>query len=220
VQHVWVISAALRKNVAPAPAAGTQPTDAANPQALSNRQLKKIKQRVFHAGEAAAAAAANSSSAASSSSAEAARAEAEQKMRALATSEALTKNARLAAAASKHSADATSSPTLGPASPALSASSSSSAAALSGTATATGSSSAASAASAGAAPEAKKPPPPPHHVAKHSVRVARGVVQGAAQWLSVRTFGSATECLAALKADGRTIWATNLSQTAIPLDMV
>jgi len=39
----------------------------------------------------------------------------------------------------------------------------------------------------------------------------------AAEWLSVREFSNSQECLSALRSDGRTVWATDLSQEAVPL---
>ena len=36
-------------------------------------------------------------------------------------------------------------------------------------------------------------------------------------WLDVRTFGDVDSCVRALRADGRQIWATDLSQQAVPL---
>ena len=39
----------------------------------------------------------------------------------------------------------------------------------------------------------------------------------AGKWLELRAFGSANECIAALRADGRQIWVSDLSQAAVSL---
>lgn len=42
--------------------------------------------------------------------------------------------------------------------------------------------------------------------------------QRAQEWLTLRTFRTTTECLSALRDDGYTVWVTDLSQHAVPLD--
>jgi tRNA G18 (ribose-2'-O)-methylase SpoU len=42
--------------------------------------------------------------------------------------------------------------------------------------------------------------------------------QRAQEWLTLRTFRTTTECLSALRHDGYTVWVTDLSQHAVPLD--
>jgi hypothetical protein len=48
-------------------------------------------------------------------------------------------------------------------------------------------------------------------------RISRRISKQSAKWLSVRHFPDTTSCIAALRAEGYTIWVTHLSQVAIPL---
>lgn len=47
-------------------------------------------------------------------------------------------------------------------------------------------------------------------VGKKRTRISKG----AAQWLDTRVFNSTAECVAALRGEGWTIWATDLSQAS------
>ncbi|MEM7309708.1 MAG: RNA methyltransferase [Planctomycetota bacterium] len=49
-------------------------------------------------------------------------------------------------------------------------------------------------------------------------RVRRAVTRGSHDWLTVRTFESTEELLAGLRAEGCTIWASDLSPEAEPVD--
>ncbi|KAG2454106.1 hypothetical protein HYH02_001145 [Chlamydomonas schloesseri] len=51
-------------------------------------------------------------------------------------------------------------------------------------------------------------------VSKKRGRIARC----SSQWLDIKTFATTAECVAALRADGREIWATDLAQSAILLE--
>eukprot|EP00198_Chlamydomonas_reinhardtii_P005129 XP_001694465.1 predicted protein [Chlamydomonas reinhardtii] len=51
-------------------------------------------------------------------------------------------------------------------------------------------------------------------ISKKRGRIARC----SSQWLDIRTFPTTAECVAALRADGREIWATDLAQSAILLE--
>ncbi|GIL48456.1 hypothetical protein Vafri_4975 [Volvox africanus] len=44
------------------------------------------------------------------------------------------------------------------------------------------------------------------------------IARCSSQWLDIRTFATTAECIAALHADRREIWATDLAQTALLLD--
>ena len=48
-------------------------------------------------------------------------------------------------------------------------------------------------------------------------RISRRIAKQSAEWLSVRHFSDTTSCLAALRAEGYTIWVTHLGQAAVPL---
>ena len=50
-----------------------------------------------------------------------------------------------------------------------------------------------------------------------NISVAPGLAKGCEQWLDLRFFDSTEGLLAALRADGREVWATTLSTTAVPL---
>jgi tRNA G18 (ribose-2'-O)-methylase SpoU len=45
----------------------------------------------------------------------------------------------------------------------------------------------------------------------------RKFAQNATEWLTIHEFGTTTECLQRLKADGYQVWVTDLSQEAVPL---
>jgi tRNA (guanosine-2'-O-)-methyltransferase len=47
-----------------------------------------------------------------------------------------------------------------------------------------------------------------------AARLSRGVTRGAAAWLELRRYRTPAECVAALRAEGWTIWATDLSPAA------
>jgi len=51
-----------------------------------------------------------------------------------------------------------------------------------------------------------------------SEAMSPGVTRGAAQWLDLRRFADPAACVAALKAEGWTIWATDLSPSAEPAE--
>jgi tRNA G18 (ribose-2'-O)-methylase SpoU len=48
-------------------------------------------------------------------------------------------------------------------------------------------------------------------------RFSRRISKQSAEWLSIRHFPDTTSCVAALRAEGYTVWVTHLSQAAIPL---
>lgn len=49
-------------------------------------------------------------------------------------------------------------------------------------------------------------------------RATKSVTRGSHQWLTVRFFEDTTECVAALRKEGCTIWATDLSPQAVPVE--
>jgi len=53
---------------------------------------------------------------------------------------------------------------------------------------------------------------------KKKKKFNRAITKGKEDWLSIREFTSTKSCIEALQADGREIWATDLSQTAIDLE--
>lgn len=54
-------------------------------------------------------------------------------------------------------------------------------------------------------------------VKKHKSGGTKKITKNCSVWLSIREFTSISDCIAALRADGRTIWATDLSPQALPL---
>jgi len=48
---------------------------------------------------------------------------------------------------------------------------------------------------------------------------SKKVTKNCAFWLTIRHFPTITDCIQALKADGREIWATDLSNNAVPLEL-
>lgn len=54
-------------------------------------------------------------------------------------------------------------------------------------------------------------------VKKHKSGGTKKITKNCSVWLSIREFTSISDCIAALRADGRTIWATDLSPEALPL---
>lgn len=48
--------------------------------------------------------------------------------------------------------------------------------------------------------------------------IAGAISMSSGRWLTLRHFASTTECIAALRAEGREIWVTTLTPTAQPLD--
>jgi tRNA G18 (ribose-2'-O)-methylase SpoU len=46
----------------------------------------------------------------------------------------------------------------------------------------------------------------------------RRITRGSDDWLTIRSFETTTECIAALREDGREIWVTDLSKSAIQLE--
>lgn len=54
-------------------------------------------------------------------------------------------------------------------------------------------------------------------VKKHKSGGTKKITKNCSVWLSIREFTSISDCIAALREDGRTIWATDLSPQALPL---
>lgn len=54
-------------------------------------------------------------------------------------------------------------------------------------------------------------------VKKHKSGGTKKITKNCSVWLSLREFSSISDCIAALREDGRTIWATDLSPQALPL---
>ncbi|GAB9469803.1 hypothetical protein Gpo141_00007070 [Globisporangium polare] len=54
-------------------------------------------------------------------------------------------------------------------------------------------------------------------VKKHKSGGTKKITKNCSVWLSIREFTSISDCVAALREDGRTIWATDLSPQALPL---
>lgn len=53
------------------------------------------------------------------------------------------------------------------------------------------------------------------YVDKGELSRKRGrIARCSSQWLDIRTFPTTAECVAALQADGREIWATHLAQAS------
>lgn len=49
--------------------------------------------------------------------------------------------------------------------------------------------------------------------------ISRKITKGTDSFLTIREFQTTSDCIKALKQDGRTIWATDLSPQAVPLDL-
>ncbi len=212
----------------PPPAAATAPPPTPVPDAaaqavagLSNRQKKKINQKAFHAGLAAIAADATASAAKSltattaASETAAVRAAAAAAMVTTATESMLKANAERAAAEQKARTKNAKQRLRTQNAAAIAADAKTSAAGGSGSGSGGGSDtgSGSGIGSGGAAA------PTGSSGSASNFQAARGIVRGSAQWLTVKLFHTVKECVAALRADNRTIWATNLSQKAIPLDL-
>ena len=54
--------------------------------------------------------------------------------------------------------------------------------------------------------------------ARNAAKFHRGVSKGAHNWLKIRSFENPTDCIEALRAAGRTIWATDLGRAAESVD--
>ncbi|TYZ52885.1 hypothetical protein PybrP1_011630 [[Pythium] brassicae (nom. inval.)] len=54
-------------------------------------------------------------------------------------------------------------------------------------------------------------------VKRHKSGGTKKITKNCSVWLSIREFASIHDCVAALRDDGRTIWATDLSPQALPL---
>ncbi|KAG2498780.1 hypothetical protein HYH03_003519 [Edaphochlamys debaryana] len=65
----------------------------------------------------------------------------------------------------------------------------------------------------------EEPGPSGHHHDRPELSKKRGrIARCSSQWLDIRTFATTAECVAALHADSREIWATDLAQSAILLE--
>ena len=57
-----------------------------------------------------------------------------------------------------------------------------------------------------------------HPIDSKRQKIAKKLTKGNDNWLTIKAYSTTAECIEGLKADGRAIWATDLSQDSVSLE--